>query len=97
METSILASLLRNKLPDAVVRDDSCDVVRVAWNGHSAYVETHEGTGFQVRVALRPISGASESVPAPQVVDFAEDPSEAAEKTVHWLRKVATLERLPNF
>jgi hypothetical protein len=32
MEISILSSLIRNKMPDAVVRDDHCDVVRVAWH-----------------------------------------------------------------
>ena len=93
MKNSILASLVRNKLPDAVVRDDHCDVVRVAWQGRTAYAEPHEGTGFQVRVTLRPIPDSSDSVPAPHLVDFAEDPSEAATKIVHWLGKAATFDR----
>jgi len=88
MKTSVLASLVRNKLPDAVVRDDHCDVVRVSWQGRIAFVEPHEEIGIQIRLSLRPIPDASDSVPPPQLLDFAPDPSEAAEKVVFWLKRV---------
>ena len=90
MNPAVLSSLIRKKLPDAVVRDDSCDIVRVLWQGRTAYAEPLQGVGFQVFISLRALPESSKSVPAPQLLDYGADESEAADKLVYWLKIVAT-------
>gem|GEM_PF-6297146 len=91
MNPTVLSSLIRNKLPDAVVRDDSCDVVRVQWQGRSAYAEPLPNVGFHILISLRALPESSESVPTPQLLDYGADESEAADKIAYWLKRVAAV------
>ena len=89
MESSAIRELLLQRIPDAVVRDDVCDAVRVFWRGRTAFAEPHEGAGIQIRVALPAIPDGSKVVPDPHLLDFAVEPCEAADKIAFWLQRIA--------
>jgi hypothetical protein len=96
MDLSELSMLIQVKLPDAVVLRIQSNSLWVSWQGRTADVEPQEEAGFRVSVALRPIPNSSDSVPAPHLVDFAEDAHDAAEKIAFWLRRAVALDYSPN-
>jgi hypothetical protein len=98
MDKSLVKSRLIALLPDADVRIDKSEIVRVYWRRRIAFIhQPPEDSNEEIVVAIEllvvnPYPDLSSIEPCPKIVDKAYSEEDAAEKAAKWLAKVVEVQ-----
>lgn len=88
MDKEAAKGLLQELLPDADVRIDQCDVIRIFWQRRAAFLRHTDDRGIELRILLTGEPNAPDFLTGPSIVDYGLDERDAIAKLSKWLRKV---------